>query len=140
MNGVSEIIATVVVLSAALMLAIGVSYIISSLPQQYTRLEILASSASYGDPRIIVNLRNVGGREISVVDIHLNDMPVSVLIGDSVESIDPDIYEEPLQVSPGESREITIDLNPSSWTGGETIQIMIVTSSGNKYYAMVTLT
>ena len=58
----------------------------------------------------------------------------------SVISIYPDITSSPIQVKPGESLNITISLNPSRWGGGETIEISIGTSSGNRYYTMVSLT
>ena len=139
MGGIGKLVSTVLILAISLMLAIAVSHLIMSFSKHYTRVEVIASSAHHGDPRIVVVVKNLGSRVLSITDLHLNEVPVESLIGDSVQSINPDITKNPIQVKPGERREIRIDLNPSKWSGGEIIEISIWTSSGNKYYAIVSL-
>jgi len=139
MGGVGKLVSTVIILAISLMLAIAVSHLIMSFSKHYTRVEVIASSAYHGDPSIVVVVRNLGGDTLSITDLHLNKVPVASLIGDSVQSINPDITKSPIQVKPGEGREIRIDLNPSRWSGGEIVEISIWTSSGNRYYAMVSL-
>ena len=139
MGGVGKLVSTVIILAISLMLAIAVSHLIMSFSKHYTRVEVIASSAHHGDPRIVVVVKNLGSKVLSITDLHLNKIPVESLIGDSVQSINPDITKNPIQVKPGERREIRIDLNPSKWSGGEIIEISIWTSSGNKYYAIVSL-
>ena len=139
MGGVGKLVSTVIILAISLMLAIAVSHLVTSFSKHYTRVEVIASSAHHGDPSIVVVVKNLGSRVLSITDLHLNEVPVESLIGDSVQSINPDITKSPVQVKPGESREIRIDLNPSKWSGGEIIEISIWTSSGNKYYAIVSL-
>ena len=139
MGGVGKLISTVLILAISLTLAIAVSHLVISFSRQYTRVEVIASSAHHGDPSIVVVVKNLGGKPLSITDIHLNKVPVASLIGDSVQSINPDITKAPIQVKPGERREIRIDLNPSKWSGGEIVEISIWTSSGNKYYATVIL-
>ena len=139
MSGFAKLASVVIVLAISIVLAIAVSYLVLSLSRQYTRVEVIASSAHHGDPSIIVGIKNLGSNPLSITDLHLNKVPVSSLIGDSVQSINPDITKAPIQVKPGETCEIRIDLNPSEWSGGEIVEILIITSSGNKYYAMVSL-
>ena len=139
MGGIGKLVSTVLILAISLMLAIAVSHLVISFSKHYTRVEVIASSAHHGDPRIVVVVKNLGSRVLSITDLHLNEVPVESLIGDSVQSINPDITKNPIQVKPGERREIRIDLNPSKWSGGEIIEISIWTSSGNKYYAIVSL-
>ena len=139
MGGVGKLISTVLILAISLTLAIAVSHLVISFSRQYTRVEVIASSAHHGDPSIIVVVRNLGSNTLSITDLHLNEVPVASLIEDSVQSINPDITKSPIQVKPGERREIRIDLNPSKWSGGEIIEISIWTSSGNRYYAIVSL-
>jgi len=139
MDGIGKLVSTVIILAISLMLAIAVSHLVTSFSKHYTRVEVIASSAHHGDPSIIVVVKNLGSRVLSITDLHLNEVPVESLIGDSVQSINPDITKSPIQVKPGEKREIRIDLNPSKWSGGEIIEISIWTSSGNKYYAIVSL-
>ena len=139
MGGVGKLVSTVIILAISLMLAIAVSHLVTSFSKHYTRVEVIASSAHHGDPSIVVVVKNLGSRVLSITDLHLNEVPVESLIGDSVQSINPDITKSPIQVKPGERREIRIDLNPSKWSGGEIIEISIWTSSGNKYYAIVSL-
>jgi len=139
MGGVGKLVSTVIILAISLMLAIAVSHLIMSFSKHYTRIEVIASSAHHGDPSIVVIVRNLGGDTLSITDLHLNNIPVASLIGDSIQSINPDITKNPIQVKPGEKREIKIDLNPSKWSGGEIVEISIWTSSGNKYYAIVSL-
>ncbi|RLI39812.1 hypothetical protein DRO64_10065 [Candidatus Bathyarchaeota archaeon] len=134
-----KLVSTVIILAISLMLAIAVSHLIMSFSKHYTRIEVIASSAHHGDPSIVVIVRNLGGDTLSITDLHLNNIPVASLIGDSIQSINPDITKNPIQVKPGEKREIKIDLNPSKWSGGEIVEISIWTSSGNKYYAIVSL-
>jgi len=139
MGGIGKLVSTVLILAISLMLAIAVSHLVISFSKHYTRVEVIASSAHHGDPRIVVVVKNLGSKVLSITDLHLNKIPVESLIGDSVQSINPDITKNPIQVKPGERREIRIDLNPSKWSGGEIIEISIWTSSGNKYYAIVSL-
>ena len=139
MGGVGKLVSTVIILAISLMLAIAVSHLVTSFSKHYTRVEVIASSAHHGDPSIVVVVKNLGSRVLSITDLHLNEVPVESLIGDSVQSINPDITKSPIQVKPGERREIRIDLNPSKWSGGEIVEISIWTSSGNKYYAIVSL-
>jgi len=139
MGGVGKLVSTVIILAISLMLAIAVSHLVTSFSKHYTRVEVIASSAHHGDPSIVVVVKNLGSRVLSITDLHLNEVPVESLIGDSVQSINPDITKSPIQVKPGERREIRIDLNPSKWCGGEIVEISIWTSSGNKYYAIVSL-
>ena len=139
MSGFAKLVSVAIVLAISIILAIAVSYLVLSLSRQYTRVEVIASSAHHGDPSIIVVIKNLGSNLLSITDIHLNKVPVASLIGDSVQSINPDITKSPIQVKPGERREIRIDLNPSKWSGGEIVEILIITSSGNKYYAIVSL-
>ena len=139
MDGIGKLVSTVIILAISLMLAIAVSHLVTSFSKHYTRVEVIASSAHHGDPSIIVVVKNLGSRVLSITDLHLNEVPVESLIGDSVQSINPDITKSPIQVKPGEKREIRIDLNPSKWSGGEIVEILIITGSGNKYYAIVNL-
>ena len=139
MGGVGKLVSTVIILAISLMLAIAVSHLVISFSKHYTKVEVIASSAHHGDPSIVVVIKNLGGNTLSITDLHLNKVSVASLIGDSIQSINPDITKSPIQVKPGERREIRIDLNPSKWSGGEIIEISIITSSGNKYYAIVNL-
>ena len=139
MSGFAKLVSVAIVLAISIILAIAVSYLVLSLSRQYTKVEVIASSAHHGDPSIIVVIKNLGSNLLSITDIHLNKVPVASLIGDSVQSINPDVTKAPIQVKPGETCKIRIDLNPSEWSGGEIVEILIITSSGNKYYAMVSL-
>jgi len=139
MSGIGKLVSTVLILAISLMLAIAVSYLVISFSKHYTRVEVIASSAHHGDPSIVVVVKNLGSNTLSIIDLHLNKVPVTSLIGDSIQSVNPDITKSPIQVKPGERREIRIDLNPSKWSSGEIIEISIWTSSGNRYYAIVSL-
>jgi len=139
-SGISKLVSTVIILAISITLAIAVSHLIMSFSKHYIRVEVIASSAHHEDPSIVLIVKNLGSKTISITDLCLNKIPISSLIGDSVISIHPDITSSPIQVKPGESLNITISLNPSRWGGGEIIEISIGTSSGNRYYAMVSLT
>jgi len=139
MGGIGKLVSTALILAISLILAIAVSHLIMSFSKHYTRVEVIASSAHHGDPSMVIVVRNLGSKVLSITDLHINDVPVASLIGDSVQSINPDITKSPIEVKPGEKREIRINLNPSKWSGGEIVEILIITSSGNKYYAVVSL-
>ena len=139
MDGIGKLVSTAIILAISLMLAIAVSHLIMSFSKHYTRVEVIASSAHHGDPSIVVVIKNLGGKVLSITDLHLNKVPVESLIGDSIQSINPDITESPVQIKPGERREIEIALVPSKWSSGEMVEVMIVTSTGNKYHTMVVL-
>jgi len=139
MGGVGKLVSTVVILAISLMLAIAISHLIVSFSKHYTRVEVIASSAHHGDPSIVVVVKNLGGKVLSITDLYLNNVPVASLIGVSIQSINPDITKSPIQIKPGERREIEVVLIPSKWSGGEMVEVMIVTSTGNKYHTMVVL-
>ena len=139
MGGVGKLVSTVVILVISLMLAIAVSHLVMSFSKHYTRVEVIASSAHHGDPSIVVAVKNLGGKVLSITDLYLNKVPVASLIGDSIQSINPDITKSPIEIKPGETREIEVALVPSKWSSGEVVEVMIATSTGNKYYTMVVL-
>ena len=101
MGGVGKLVSTVIILAISLMLAIAVSHLIMSFSKHYTRVEVIASSAHHGDPSIVVVIKNLGGKVLSITDLHLNEVPVESLIGDSVQSINPDVTKAPFKLSPG---------------------------------------
>ena len=139
MGGVGKLISTVLILAISLTLAIAVSHLVISFSRQYTRVEVIASSAHHGDPSIVIVVKNLGSEALSITGLYLNKVPAASLIGDSIQSINPDITESPIQIKPGERREIEIALVPSKWSSGEMVEVMIVTSTVNKYYTMVVL-
>jgi len=137
---ISKLVSTVIILAVSITLVIAVSHLVMSFSKHYTRIEVIASSAHHGNLSIVLVVKNLGSRTVSIIDLCLNKVPISSLIGDLVVSIDPDITSTEAQIKPGEALKITINLNPSKWGGGEIIEISIETSSGNRYYAMVSLT
>lgn len=140
MRAVSNVVALALVVSVAIVLAIAVSYLVSSLPQHSTCLEIVYAQAyPSGTPEIVVAVKNIGARTIQIIDVHLNEAPIQSQIPERVASISPDPSQSSIPIQPGEQQTITIQLNPSAWTGGETIQLTILTNTGHRYYAMVTL-
>ena len=88
-------------MAISITLAIAVSHLIMSFSKHYTRVEVIASSAHHGDPSIVLIVKNLGGRAISITDLCLNKIPISSLIGDSIQSINPDITKNSIQVKPG---------------------------------------
>jgi len=139
MGGVGKLVSTAIILAISLMLAIAVSHLIMSFSKHYTRVEVIASSAHHGDPSIVIVVKNLGSEALSITGLYLNKLPVASLIGDSIQSINPDITKSPIQIKPGERRKIEVALIPSKWSSGEMVEVMIVTSTGNKYYTMVVL-
>ena len=137
LKAVSNVVSLVIVLTVSIALAIAVSYLISSLPQQYTRLEIVGSYAySSGEPSIVIIIRNTGSREVSLVDIHLNDVPVESLIPEKVSGVEPEL---PIVLSTGVEKRVEIHLKADKWPSGQTVGITLHTSTGYRYHLMVTI-
>ena len=140
MRGVSGVVAAVIAFSVSVVVAIAVSYYVSSLPQQYTRLEIIGSYAYYSDrPSIEIMVKNSGSREVSLIEICLNDVSVENLIPEKVIQVNPDITSSPLPLQPGIRKKIEIHLTSNAWAGGQVVKVTLITNTGYKYHTMVTL-
>jgi len=70
MNGFAKLVSVVIVLAISIILAIAVSYLVLSLSRQYSRVEVIASSAHHGDPSITVVIKNLGSNLLSITDLH----------------------------------------------------------------------
>jgi len=102
-SGISKLVSTVIIFAISITLAIAVSHLVMSFSKHYTRVEVIASSAHRGDPSIVLIIKNLGSKTISITDLCLNKIPISSLIGGSVISIHPDITSSPIKLSRGKS-------------------------------------
>lgn len=133
-------VAVAITVAVALMLTIAVSYLFLSLPAHSTRLEIIYAQVHVsGSPEITLAVKNLGSTPITVSDILLNGAPIKSQVPGKVALVSPDPVETEVKIQPGEQRSIVIRLNPSGWSGGEMIQLTLITDTGHKYYAMLTL-
>ena len=133
-------VAVAITVAIALVLAIAVSYLFLSLPSHSTRLEIVYAQVHVsGSPEITLAVKNLGSAPITVSDILLNGAPIKSQIPGKVVLVSPDLAETEVRIQPGEEQSIVIRLNPSGWRGGEMIQLTLITDTGHRYYAMVTL-
>ena len=143
-SGISPVVATVILVAIAIVIAIAVAFWASGLVGVFTRFEKIevtaayAESASGGNYRVVLVVRNTGSADATIDDIYVNGKPCGGISGGGC-SISAAGTISPLSV--GASATITVSNPPTavgnSFIPGVTYEIAVHTASGKLYPASV---
>lgn len=151
MKAVSPVIATVIIVAVAIVLAITVALWITGITTTFTgfeRLEIVNAYSTYNTTtsnwNIRITIKNTGTRQATIDSIFINDQPLTS------RNIMYRINNGSINTKPADNLNIIVDtgnivvlwfdLNTNEgYTNGQTISIIIHTSSGGRYPVTITL-
>lgn len=156
-KAVSPVIATVILVAIAITVAVAVAFWIGGITGQYTRFEKLEISTAYCEAnatfsewRITLDLRNTGTIESAIINCLVNGKKIGDYTGITAEA-DIGGVVTPLDFSAGNKMVLPAGLSGKvilhvaytgsySFTSGTTIEVSVLSSAGNNYMKMVTLT
>jgi FlaG/FlaF family flagellin (archaellin) len=143
-RGVSPVIATIIIVSIAIVMSLAVAYWMLGLGGAFTRYEKLEFTSAYVTVgkngtetdvndvfNVSIRIKNTGSADATIDLIFLNGKP-SDTYGSDVEEFN--LIGS--TISPGAALEGYILLNkddPSPWKSGMTLEIMVQTVAGRQY-------
>jgi flagellin-like protein len=159
-NGITPVIATVVLVTVAITVAVSVAYWMGAISGNYTTMEkidvssfLVAKDQATGNYTITFNLKNTGSADATVSTIYINgkayddpsftdNVSVRESAGIWLTSGTPNIL-----VASGASKSIMLRIQPASgsatvapFTAGTMLEISIHTAAGKNYQQMTNLT
>jgi FlaG/FlaF family flagellin (archaellin) len=140
-RGVSPVIATIIIVSIAIVMSLAVAYWMLGLGGAFTRYEKLEFVSAYAEKNsttenftIHVRLKNTGSADATIDLWFFNGKPAT-----ENETISKEISNG-TTLKPGDTVDGTIDLNsayneenPGPWKSGMTVEIMVQTVAGRQY-------
>jgi len=134
-RGVSPVIATIIIVSIAIVMSLAVAYWMLGLGGAFTRYEKLEFVSAYaekdGNFKIHIRLKNTGSADATIDLWFFNGKPANSTDDKWGVSIPDDLNGTTLK--PGDTKEGTIDLTGSDWKSGMTVEIMVQTVAGRQY-------
>jgi len=138
-RALSPVIATVILVSVTIVVAVAVSYWMGGIAGLYTRFEKIEISKAYavketdGNFTITIELQNSGSADATINYVLLNGRPLSD-VGATINAT------LPLTINVGKSAPLTITLPVSlGFQSGTTIDLKFHSASGKDYPQMLTL-
>jgi archaeal type IV pilus assembly protein PilA len=161
-KGISTIIATIIIVSVSIVMAIAVAYWAMGIGQSFQKFEKVGFANPYADPptfdngnfTVYVTLRNTGSATATITDILLNGRPWSTAYENIIQEskvngafqVPPvSLVNQTLSVGQTLVGRIFLPTNatgPSGsamWSSGSSIEIQIDTAAGNTYSNTVVL-
>jgi len=137
------VIATVILVSVTIVVAVAVSYWMGGIAGIYTRFEKIEISSCYavkdtanGQYNITVTLKNSGSQDATVTDIMLNGKPLSQYAVAQINSTLPTTGQS---IAIGQSGTLYIYIRTSVYEAGTTLDLKFRTAAGKEYPQMLTL-
>jgi hypothetical protein len=154
LKGISTVIATIIIVSIAIVMAIGVAYWAMGIGNAFTKFEKIEFTNIYSDApttytgynggatsayRLVLTLKNTGTATATIDTINLNGRPIAAY------SATPAVGSSGLigqTISPGQiinNRYIYLPTTTGDWRSGDFVQIDIGTTAGRDYQNTVNL-
>jgi len=142
-SGISPVVATVILVSIAIVIAIAVAFWATGLVGVFTRFEKVEIPAAYWDgTNVIVLAKNTGSAIATIDDIYINGRPhgvagFNIAFGDPPSGTACDYDGGYATCEPGEAVQITV---AGPFERGVTYEISVHTASGKLYPVSVLIT
>jgi len=142
-RGLSPVIATVILVSVTIVVAVAVSYWMGGIAGLYTRFEKIEISSCYAvknstnDYTVTVELKNTGSADATISYVLINGKPVteynnSTYTGISVQTV-------PQSLPLGKSETISIGIDKDLFEAGTTLDLKFHSAAGKDYPQMLAL-
>ena len=142
-KAVSPVIATIIIVSVAIVMSIAVAYWMLGLGSSFTRFEKLEFSSAYvedvsGNYFVHIKIKNTGSAALTIDSILLNGKPVDAYAVNGSDTVVVSWVSQTLE--PGQQTDGTIQLTKGiKWTSGMSVEVTIHTTSGRDYPKVVVL-
>ena len=143
-RALSPVIATVILISVTIVVAVSVAYWMGSIASGYTSFEQIELPTVYAswdstanNWTITIKLKNTGSADATVDNVFINGIPYD----DYSENVSLS-QSLPISISKGNEATLYISLNQSSsqgFTAGTRVDLKIHTAAGREYPAQVKL-
>ena len=142
-KALSPVIATVILVSVTIVVAVAVAYWMGGIAGLYTRFEKMEITSCYavkdanGNYNVTVQLRNSGSADSTIDYVLINGKPVSEYQGITVRDSENDTL--PLAIPLGQSGTVYIDINKGVFQPGTTLDLKFHSAAGKEYPQMLPL-
>ena len=141
-KAVSPVIATVILVSVTIVVAVAVAYWMSGIAGIYTRFEKIEIESCSTVKNTVTNefdttiqLKNTGSADATVTNVYINGK----ILGDYLATTDPDLTIDGLTIPAGQGDTLVIHIPTGSIASGTTIELKLHTAAGMDYPQMVVL-
>jgi len=141
MRGLSPVIATVILVSVTIVVAVAVAYWMGGIAGLYTRFEKIEITSCYavkesnGNYTVSVMMKNSGSQDSTVSYVLVNGKPLSEYNGNITSSIPSD----GLPIAIGQSQTLTVSIVSGTFEAGTTLDMKFHTAAGKDYPQMLAL-
>jgi len=139
--GISLVVATIVLATVSMVVAVATVFWMGGVASLYTRfqrLEITSAHAIYGSDTgnwtVTINLKNPGTDDVTIIFVLINGKPISEFNGYAKVTT-----TLPLNIKSGQEDSIKLKLNRERFNAGITIEIRLLSASGQGYPRHLTL-
>lgn len=140
-KGISTIIATIIIVSISIVMAIGVAYWAMGIGNSFTKFEKVEWISIYADPptagsfRIYVSLKNTGSAAATIDNIFIDSRPIN-----SFPNVNQtNLINTTLNIGSPRSGSIYLPVVGGTWSSGNTVAVTISTAAGREYPNFVVL-
>ena len=136
-RGLSPVIATVILVSVTIVVAVAVSYWMGGIAGLYTRFEKVEITSCYAVKNstyyaVTVELKNSGSADATINYVLINGKPLSEYTGITVRTL-------PLTLVLGRSAKVYVDINVTVFESGTTLDLKFHSAAGKDYPQMLAL-
>ena len=140
-RALSPVIATVILVSVTIVVAVSVAYWMGGIAGVYTRFEKIEVTSCYavkdasGNYNVTVVMKNSGSQDATISYVLINGKPLSEYSG----TITSDIPANGLTVAIGSSATVSIDIDSGTFEAGTTLDMKFHSAAGKDYPQMLSL-
>ncbi|MCD6324902.1 type IV pilin [Candidatus Bathyarchaeota archaeon] len=151
-RALSPVIATVILISVTIVVAVSVAYWMGSIASGYTSFEQIelptvyaAWNSSSSQWKVTIKLKNTGSADATIDNLFINNIPLSDYDGNATLVYDSTSYTtQSVEIPLSKGAEITLYLylnqsQSNGFTAGTRVDLKIHTAAGRDYPAQVKL-
>ncbi len=156
MRGLSPVIATVILVSVTIVVAVAVAYWMGGIAGLYTRFEKIEITSAYavkdptsGNYTVTVQLKNSGSQDSSMAYVLVNGRPSEdyldasnngqIIVSWTIDGSTGYLPGESMTVPLGKSGEIVLEIDGGLYESGTTLDLKFHSAAGKDYPQMLAL-
>jgi hypothetical protein len=139
-KGISAIIATIIIVSIAIVMAIGVAYWAMGIGNSFTKFEKVEWISLYADPssggsfNVHIQIKNTGTAAATIDNIYIDQRPYTTYVNVN----QTNLMSQTLNIGSPRTGNVYLPTG-GTWTSGNTVAITISTAAGREYPNFVVL-
>ena len=151
-KALSPVIATVILVSVTIVVAVAVAYWMGGIAGLYTRFEKIEITSAYAvkdtsspyNYTVTVALKNSGSQDASIIYVLVNGKPSdqysgSITVAWTTDGGSGSLPQNSMSIPVGKSGTITLEIDPGLYQAGTTLDLQFHSAAGKNYPQMLSL-